>query len=67
MNIDKLERSAATLTNAAELVSRVILEIAGNDISNTIPGQPATMEVLTNIALSRIQRHTRISELPAKE
>lgn len=67
MNIDKLERSAATLTNAAELVSRVILEIAGNDISNTIQGQPATMEVLTNIALSRIQRHTRISELPAKE
>ena len=61
------EKSLMTLANANELASRIIRQIAGNDISNTIQGQPATMEVLTNIALSRIQRHTRISELPAKE
>lgn len=66
MDINKLQRSTATLANATELATRVILEIAGNDISNSISGEPATMEVLNNIVLGRIQRQTRISELPTK-
>ena len=66
MDINKLQRSTATLANATELATRVILEIAGNDISNSISGEPATMEVLNNIVLGRIQRQTRISEIPTK-
>jgi hypothetical protein len=50
-NIDK---SALTLANAAQLVSNVIIDIAGNDISNSINGSTITKNIIHSLAFQRI-------------
>lgn len=47
-------QSAMVLTNAAELTSGIIKQIAGNDISTSINGSTATNEVIQTIAMQRM-------------
>jgi len=56
----KAVNSAITLANAAELAAHVIIDVAGNDISNSINGSPITLSQLRNIALSRIQQKLKL-------
>lgn len=53
---DRKVQSATVLANAAELVSGIIREIAGNDISTSINGDTATNQVIQTLALQRISR-----------
>lgn len=45
-----------TLTNACALVSQVILEVAGNDISTHLQGSPVTCDTINGLALATINK-----------
>lgn len=45
----------AVLSNAVELGSRVILEIAGNEVSNSIDGEEITLSQLNNAMAARLK------------
>ena len=49
-------QSALTLSNAATLVSSVVQEIAGNDISNSINGSKATSGMIQSLAIQRMMK-----------
>ncbi|MCK9517266.1 MAG: hypothetical protein M0Q87_14685 [Ottowia sp.] len=53
---ERKAQSATVLANGAELVSGIIKEIAGNDISTSINGNTATNQVIQTIALQRISK-----------
>lgn len=55
------KQSQVTLANAAELVTAVILNVAGNDISDSINGTRVGSAMLTNIACARIQKSLNLS------
>lgn len=55
------EKSIATLGNACELAARVIVEVAGNDISNSINGTNLTLDLVSKTALARFQKNLRLS------
>lgn len=45
-----------TLANACALVSEVIMEIAGNEISSHIQGSPVTRDTINGLALASINK-----------
>lgn len=55
-NEQKLD-TLATLANAAELATGVIMRVAGNAISNQIAGETVTPELLDSIVAARLQKH----------
>ncbi len=58
---EKYNSTVTVLANAVELVSRVIKEIAGNDISDTINNQTLTLGEMNQIALAKFQSNLNIS------
>ena len=54
----KLLQGTITLANAAELVSKVV-EMAGNDVSNSLNGTNATSEILCTLSLQRIVKNLK--------
>ena len=54
LNKQRQTQSALTLANAATLVSGVVQEIAGNDISNSINGSKATSGIIESLAHQRM-------------
>lgn len=50
----RLHESTITLANTTELAVRVISDIAGNEISNTISGDSLTSDALRAMIISRI-------------
>lgn len=52
--IEKQTQSVLVLANAAEIVSGVIRKIAGNDISNSLNGTNATVDVIQALAYQSI-------------
>ena len=60
MNVQniRVHQSMITLANTTELAVRVIRDIAGNDISNSINGNSLTSDALRALIVSRIQRNT---------
>lgn len=54
LNQQRQIQSALTLSNAAALVSGVVREIAGNDISTSINGSKATSAIIETLSLQRI-------------
>ena len=56
-------KSSVPVANAADMVARIIGEIAGNDISTTINGAPQSKEAIVNLACQRIVK-TLTSKLP---
>lgn len=49
------DTNLSVLTNATELVTQVILSVAGNDIANTIGGEPASPAYLQQAVNARMQ------------
>lgn len=68
MNNKQQNRAAnvAVLATAADLVSRTLQKIAGNDVANSIGGQRATGTVLGNLVASRIVNNIRRQKGKAK-
>lgn len=52
--------NAVILANAGELAAGIISEIAGNDISTSINGSKATVEIIQNLLYQRM--HQRIQK-----
>lgn len=66
MNAFQFEKSkltTMTLANASELVARVMVNIAGNDLSNKMGNSTITMSSLRSLALARFQRNLKISNV----
>jgi len=56
-NLESKVNSAIVLANAGELVSKVIQEISGNDISNSLNGSRISNELVQTIAYQRISKN----------
>jgi len=48
------QKNIVVLANMAELVSSIVLNIAGNDISNSINGAKINKEIISNIVYQKI-------------
>ena len=55
--------SSLAIANGAELVARVIQNIAGNDISTSINGNVLTRDAITQLSAQRIVKQLQ-SKLP---
>ncbi len=53
---EKKHQSALVLANAGEIVSSVIRQISGNDISNSINGSKITNEIIQSLTFQAINR-----------
>lgn len=56
INTQRTQNSALVLANASTLVSAVVKEIAGNDVSNSINGSKATTAIIETLALQRMAK-----------
>jgi hypothetical protein len=65
-NFDRSMTSAKTLANASEIVARVIIGVAGNDISNKMGSGSVTLTSLRSLAMARFQRNLRITTMSNK-
>lgn len=65
LTLERQTQSAVVLANAGQLVSGIIGEIAGNDISNSINGSRVTSEIIQTLAHQRILK--RLAEKAAKK
>lgn len=63
-NFDRSTTSAKTLANASEVVARVIVEVAGNDLSTKLGNSSVTLSSIRSLALARLQRNLKISNVP---
>ncbi len=59
MNIDNQnalrDSNLAVLANVVELASQIVMNVAGNDIANTLGGQPVTPAYLHEAVAARVQ------------
>lgn len=55
------KQSVTTLANAAELATAVILNVVGNDVSDSIGGTRVGQAMLTNIFAARIQKSLKLA------
>lgn len=55
--LDKAKQSMKTLGNAADLVAKVIINIAGNDISNKLGASSITLSSVRGVAFARLQKN----------
>lgn len=53
---DKALASVKTLGNAADVVAKTIINIAGNDISSKLGASSITLNSLRALVLARVQR-----------
>ena len=53
-------QSSLVLANAAEIISGVVREIAGNDISNSLNGSRITSEIVQTLAIQRMYSGLRM-------
>lgn len=60
---DKSKLTTLTLANASEVVARVILNIAGNDISNRMGNSTITLTSLRSLALARFQSNLKVTNV----
>jgi hypothetical protein len=54
--IQKQYQSSLTIGNAAAIVTGVIRQIAGNDISNSLNGSRVTTEIIESIVAQRLSQ-----------
>lgn len=50
-----METNLPVLSNAVELVSDIVHSVAGNDVSNTLNGEPLTRTALSGVVAARFQ------------
>lgn len=58
------QANALVLGNAAEVGSRVIARIAGNDIANTLSGESASKEKLVMLLIGQMSKHIQAKAKP---
>lgn len=51
---DTKETSVVTIGNAAEVISRVVVNIAGNDISSNLGGSHITLNAIRELSIARM-------------
>jgi hypothetical protein len=51
---EKIPTTVTAIGNAVEVVSRVIVNIAGNDISSNYNGEHITLDTVRDLAVARI-------------
>lgn len=56
LTLERQAQTAAVLANAGELISGIIREVAGNDISNSINGSRVTSEMIQTLGHQRIMK-----------
>lgn len=56
LNEQRKIQSSLVLANAATLVSNVVQEIAGNDISNSLNGSKITTGMIQTLSLQRMMK-----------
>jgi hypothetical protein len=56
INTESLRQSALILANISEVVSGVIKEIAGNDISNSLNGSKITTDIINLLVVQRMAK-----------
>ncbi len=49
------QQSSVVLANALEVISAVVKNIAGNDVSNSLNGSKITTDIIQSIALQRLK------------
>lgn len=54
IDLERQKLSALVLANAGELITGVIREVSGNDISSSINGSKLTGGIINSIAFQRI-------------
>lgn len=52
---EKVHTSLSTLANAGELAVNVIQKCLGNDVADTVEGQPILRSTILNLVFARIQ------------
>ena len=61
IELEKAKKSTVTLANATELVSQIVLNIAGNDISDSLSGSTVTLNTIRSLAQARIQSNLKLN------
>lgn len=61
MTIETTKTTQVTLANAAELAVSVILQVIGNDISDSINGTPIGASMLNGLAQARFQKNLNLN------
>ncbi len=54
---ERVEQSTVVLANATELVTRIVLDAAGNDIANTLNGTKVSSNTLRTLVNARMKRN----------
>ena len=50
-----VNQSAIVIANAVELLNHIVIEVAGNDVSNSLSGVPITRDVVNSIIQQRFR------------
>lgn len=56
LNFEAQKSTVTVLANAGTLVSAIVTEIAGNDVSNSLNGTTITSDIVQTLASQRILR-----------
>ena len=55
MNVQDRDMTRVTLANASELVTHIVLGVVGNDVADSIEGQPLTRDAISSLAQARFK------------
>ncbi len=58
---EKIRNTVHTTAVASELVAAVVMNIAGNDISNQLNNSPVTRKLVSQMAVSQIRSNLKVS------
>ena len=50
-----VNQSAVVIGNAVELLNHIVMEVAGNDVSNSLSGVPITRDIVNSIIQQRFR------------
>lgn len=56
VQIRRIQQSMVTLASAAELVSHVVREVAGNEVASSLNGSRITNDTIQTLVLSRFRQ-----------
>lgn len=55
MKLQQSESTVTTLANAGELVRNIVQEVVGNEVADTIEGNPITRDLIQGVAQVKFQ------------
>lgn len=57
---EKIRDTVHTVAVASDLVSAVVMKIAGNDVSNQLNNSPITRSLVSDLAVSEIRAQLKV-------